>query len=217
MIKDFINLVYPNYCAGCNSILSISEKGICSSCWIDLKAFKNKNEISFFGREIVQNEIYAFEFSKNDIIQKIIHNIKYNSNKDAAFVLGVDLGKRILNLNKNIDVIIPVPVSKLKRKKRGFNQSEVIALGVNKILKKCMLNNYLTRSNNLKSQIYSSRFERFKNVENEFSTSNKLKPNLNVLIVDDVVTSGATINSCINAFQQKNINITIGALAAKII
>ena len=209
-------MVYPNYCAGCNSILSISEKGICSSCWIGLKAFKNKNEISFFGREIVQNEIYAFEFSKNDIIQKTIHNIKYNSNKDAAFVLGVDLGKRILNLNKNIEVIIPVPVSKLKRKKRGFNQSEVIALGVNKILKKDILNNYLLRANNLKSQIYSSRFERFKNVENEYSTAYKLKPNLNVLIIDDVVTSGATINSCINAFQQKNINITVGALAAKI-
>ena len=210
-------MVYPNYCAGCNSILSISEKGICSSCWIDLKAFKNKNEISFFGREIVQNEIYAFEFSKNDIIQKIIHNIKYNSNKDAALILGIELGKRILNLNKNIDVIVPVPVSKLKRKKRGFNQSEVIALGVNKILKKGILNNYLTRSNNLKSQIYSSRFERFKNVENEFSTPHKLEPNLNILIVDDVVTSGATINSCINAIQQKSINITIGALAAKII
>ena len=209
-------MVYPNYCAGCNSILSFSEKGICSSCWIDLKAFKNKNEISFFGREIVQNEIYAFEFSKNDIIQKTIHNIKYNSNKDAAFVLGVDLGKLILNLNKNIDLIIPVPVSKLKRKKRGFNQSELIAFGVNKILKKDILNNYLTRANNLKSQIYSSRFERFKNVENEYSTAYKLEPNLNILIVDDVVTSGATINSCINAFQQKNINITVGALAAKI-
>ena len=211
-------MVYPNYCAGCNSILSISEKGICSSCWIDLKTFKNKNEISFFGRETVQNEIYAFEFSKNEIIQEIIHNIKYNSNKDAAFVLGLELGKRVLNFNNtDIDVIIPVPVSKLKRKKRGFNQSEVIAEGVNKILKKGILNNYLTRSNNLKSQIYSSRFERFKNVENEFSTNNKLEPNLNILIVDDVVTSGATINSCINAFQQKNINITIGALAAKII
>ena len=208
-------MIFPNYCAGCNDILSFSETGICTSCWIDLKPARIKNEISFFGREVVQNEIYAFEFSKNEIAQKIIHNIKYNSNKSAALVLGIELGKLIVNTNQKIDIIIPVPVSKLKRKKRGFNQSEVIAIGVNKVLKKTLIKDYFERVNNLKSQIYSSRFERFLNVENQYYTSKNIVNNLNILIVDDVVTSGATINSCINAFKQKNININVAALAGK--
>jgi ComF family protein len=121
----------------------------------------------------------------------------------------------IINTNQKIDIIIPVPVSKLKRKKRGFNQSEVIAIGVNKVLKKTLIKDYFERVNNLKSQIYSSRFERFLNVENQYYTSKNIVNNLNILIVDDVVTSGATINSCINAIKQKNINIYVAALAGK--
>ena len=78
MLKDFIRLVYPEFCAGCKVLLQITERSICTNCLIDLKMHNNKNMTSFFGRQAVKQELYGFEFEKNGLFQKIIHQIKYN-------------------------------------------------------------------------------------------------------------------------------------------
>ena len=209
-------MVYPDFCAGCSQPLLFSEQGVCSSCWIELKTFKyNNNKLAFFGRTMIYRELYAFEFIKNGTLQKIIHNIKYKGNKKAAFVLGIELGKMLLKHQNQIDVIIPVPVSDKKRFKRGFNQSEYIAKGVQNILGKPILDDFLKRKNNLRTQTKSKRYERWQNVESQYFTTDKTFAFENILLVDDVITSGATIHSCLRAFQSKNFKFIVAALAAR--
>jgi ComF family protein len=214
LIKDFISLVYSDLCAGCKETLTTFEKGICSGCWVDLKVFNNRKSFLYFGRFKVENEFYAFEFVKNQVLQKVIHNIKYDNNKNAAYVLGVELGKIILSNTKNIDAIVPVPISRKKRRERGYNQCDYIAKGIQQVVKKPILFNYFKRTNALNSQIKSNRFQRWDNIKGQFLLgSNELNPK-GILLVDDVVSSRATIYGCLEAIQNKDLKISVAALAA---
>ena len=213
MIKDFINTIYPDFCAGCNNILSISEKGICSSCWIELKKFDNSNNTFFFGRRKVEMEFYAFEFVKNQLFQKIIHKIKYKGNKAAARVLGIELGKVVQSKSIEIDVIIPVPISNKKRSYRGFNQCDYISDGVQQIIKKPVVSDFLLRADILNSQINSNRYRRWEKVENQFIIKGDSLGLVHVLLVDDIVTSGATIHGCVKTLTNENLKVSVAALA----
>ena len=165
---------------------------------------------------MVDQEIYVFKNFKNPLIQKMIYEIKYNGNKSTAYVLGVELGS-LIKKSKNVvdfDIIIPVPVSKLKKEHRGYNQCQLIAEGISNIIKLPVDSNYLIRNNNMNSQIKSSRYERWLNVENEYQLTKELKYDTKILLVDDVITTGATINSCLNAIQKNNkLKVTVAALA----
>ena len=216
MIKEFIQLVYPDYCSGCNQQLQFSETGICSSCLVEVRNYSLIASNIPFGRNIVMKEIYVFKNFKNPLIQKMIYEIKYNGNKSTAYTLGVELGSLIKRSKKvvDFDIIIPVPVSKLKKQQRGYNQCQLIAEGVSNIIKTPIISNYLIRNNNMTSQVKSSRYNRWLNVDNDYKLIKELKNGIRILLIDDVVTTGATINSCLNAIQ-KNIkfNITVAALA----
>ena len=105
-------------------------------------------------------------------------------------------------------------VSKLKKEHRGYNQCQLIAEGISNIIKLPVDSNYLIRNNNMNSQIKSSRYERWLNVENEYQLIKELKYDTKILLVDDVITTGATINSCLNAIQKNNkLKVTVAALA----
>ncbi len=216
MIKEFIQLIYPDYCSGCNQQLQFSEKGICSSCLVEVRNFSHTASNIPFGRNIVKEEIYVFKNFKNPLIQKMIYEIKYNGNKSTAYVLGIELGCLIKRFKKvvDFDIIIPVPVSKLKMQHRGYNQCQLIAEGISKIIKIPIDSNYLIRNNNMTSQVKSSLYKRWLNVDNEYQLIKKLKNDRRILLIDDVVTTGATINSCLNAIQKNNeFKITVAALA----
>jgi ComF family protein len=144
--------------------------------------------------------------------------MKYNGNKDTAFVLGVELGLLINNFckskNQDFDFIVPVPVSKIKKQSRGYNQCEYIANGISQVIKIPVLNNHLKRRNNLKSQVNKSRYKRWSNVENQYFISRNISEANKILLVDVIVTTGATINSCIQALQvRNNLQISVAALA----
>ena len=168
-----------------------------------------------FGRYILEQEYFLFKNFKNKLLKNMIYEIKYKGNKSSAYVLGVELGHLIKSSFSNFDLIIPIPVSKAKRQIRGFNQCELIAEGVSEVLNLPISSNFFTRNNNLTSQVNSSRYQRWLNVENQYKALAQLSKNSKVLIIDDVVTSGATISSCVNAILQKNppITISIAALA----
>jgi len=145
----------------------------------------------------------------------MIYEIKYNGNKSTAYVLRIELGCLIKRFKKvvDFDIIIPVPVSKLKMQHRGYNQCQLIAEGISKIIKIPIDSNYLIRNNNMTSQVKSSRYKRWLNVDNEYQLIKKLKNDRRILLIDDVVTTGATINSCLNAIQKNNeFKITVAAL-----
>ena len=218
MLKEFIQLIYPEFCSGCDQPLLFSERAVCSSCLMEVKSSFSSASNTFFGRYSVNREIYAFKFFKNKLLQKMIYEMKYNGNKDTAFVLGVELGFLVKDIcksqNQDFDFIIPVPVSEIKKQKRGYNQCEFIANGISQIIKKPVLKDCLKRRNNLRSQVNNSRYKRWSNVENQYYLARNFNNTTKVLLVDDVVTTGATINSCIKALQiRNNLEITVAALA----
>ena len=185
---------------------------------MELKSFFVSNSNTFFGRYSVNREIYAFKFFKNKLLQKMIYEMKYNGNKETAFVLGIELGFLVQNVcktkNQNFDFIIPVPVSEIKKRARGYNQSEYIANGISQAIKLPVLKDRLKRRNNLRSQVNKSKFNRWSNVDEQYYLSKNSNGINKVLLVDDVVTTGAAINSCIKALQTKNnIEISVAALA----
>ena len=218
MLKEFIQLIYPDFCSGCNQPLLFSERAVCSSCLMEVKSSFASDSNTFFGRYSVNREIYAFKFFKNKLLQKMIYEIKYNGNKDTAFVLGVELGFLVQNIckskNQDFDFIIPVPVSEIKKQARGYNQSEYIANGISQVIKRPVLKNRLKRRNNLRSQVNKSRYNRWSNVDEQYYLARNFNGINKILLVDDVVTTGATINSCIRALQTiNNLEISIAALA----
>ena len=210
MIKEFIQLIYPNFCSGCQSQLQFSEKAICLSCMVELRNHSIVSSKVAFGRYILEQEYFLF---KNKLLKNMIYEIKYKGNKSSAYVLGVELRHLIKSSFSNFDLIIPIPVSKAKRQIRGFNQCELIAEGVSEILNLPISSNFFTRNNNLTSQVNSSRYQRWLNVENQYKALTQLPKNSKVLIIDDVVTSGATISSCIKAILQKKTPITVSIAA----
>ena len=158
-----------------------------------------------FGRYILEQEYFLFKNFKNKLLKNMIYEIKYKGNKSSAYVLGVELGHLIKSSFSNFDLIIPIPISKAKRQIRGFNQCELIAEGVSEILNLPISSNFFTRNNTLTSQVNSSRYQRWLNVEKQYKSLTQLPKNSKVLIIDDVVTSGATISSCIKAVLQKKL------------
>ena len=218
MLKEFIQLIYPDFCSGCNQPLLFSERAVCSSCLMEVKSSFASDSNTFFGRYSVSREIYAFKFFKNKLLQKMIYEMKYNGNKDTAFVLGVELGFLVQNVckskNQDFDFIIPVPVSEIKKQARGYNQSEYIANGISQVVKRPVLKNRLKRRNNLRSQVNKSRYNRWSNVDEQYYLARNFNGINKILLVDDVVTTGATINSCIRALKTiNNLEISIAALA----
>ncbi len=185
---------------------------------MEVKSSFASDSNTFFGRYSVNREIYAFKFFKNKLLQKMIYEMKYNGNKDTAFVLGIELGFLVQNIckskNQDFDYIIPVPVSEIKKQARGYNQSEYIANGISQVIKRPVLKDCLKRRNNLRSQVNKSRYNRWSNVDNQYYLAGNFEGLKKVLLVDDVVTTGATINSCIKALKTINhLEISIAALA----
>ena len=216
MFKDFVNLIYPSLCAGCSSPLVQSEKAICSGCWMELKNFDQHDQRKFLYHSSIQYHYFCYRFVKNDVIQQILHQIKYNGNKTAAFVLGIELGNLIKKKHK-IDedcILVPVRVSIKKRRKRGYNQAEIIAEGISSVTNYTINNQLLIRKNSLKTQTMSTVFERWENIVSEYQPNSRLSQKSNIIVVDDVVTTGATIYHCIQALKGQYGKLYAAAVAA---
>jgi ComF family protein len=205
VFDDVLGLFYPQLCITCGERLISQEKYLCMKCWFDIpiSRFENENENKvaqlFWGRVQIEHATSYFNYRKGSRYQKLIHFIKYKGLKE----LGLETGRRfgdILaeaeNFNQ-VDKIVPVPLHPKKHKKRGFNQSEWIALGISESLNKPMLENNLYRKIFTSTQTRKNRFERWQNVEGIFGIKNPEEfENQHVLIVDDVVTTGSTLEAC---------------------
>ena len=221
-LNDFFNLFFPDLCIVCNSHLVNQEALICTKCLYNLPKTNYHKEIDnpvsqlFWGRTKVEYATGFFTFSKGSKYQGMMHKFKYHGNKEIGYVLGKSFGNQLRNSVFNqIDVIIPVPLHKSKLKKRGFNQSEWIAKGLSETLQKPLDVKSVIRSIATETQTRKSRFERWKNVENIFKIANEnaLKGN-HVLLVDDVVTTGSTLEACVNAILEiENTKVSIATLA----
>lgn len=188
---------------------------MCNYCFVNLPKshFENDPESEldkvFYGRIPLQKATSYLLFEKSGKVQRILHSIKYKGNQELGFRMGEWYGQSLKNCNcfSGYDVIIPVPLHIKKLKQRGFNQSEVFAKGLSKSLQIKVNESALIRNEFTSTQTRKSRADRWENVKGVFEVKNpeQLKSK-KVLLVDDVITTGATLEACYAALEKAEID-----------
>jgi Predicted amidophosphoribosyltransferases len=202
--SHLISLFYPNLCVGCGQTLVGNEQMICVVCLSQLPKTNiqdkqdNLVEQRLWGRLAFQYATSMYFFTKGGIMQKIIHALKYQSMTEIGELLGYRMGLMLKNNSwiQEIDMIIPVPLSKKRMYERGYNQTSFITKAISETLHIAHDESAVIRKKNTESQTHKSRIERTNNLADAFEI---IKPdmlqNKHILLVDDVLTTGATIES----------------------
>lgn len=221
--KDILGLFYTDVCASCYKNLLKSETILCAICLHDLPVIRlndyENNEIKtiFYGRVPVHKIASFLYFRKEGIAKKLIHKLKYKGHQEIGVFLGNYLGKQLQQKKvfTNVDYIIPVPLHPKKHKKRGYNQVTSFGKTLSNVLEISYKPNVLRRVSTIKTQTLKQRFERFSNTKTKFLLTNtKIFENKHILLIDDVITTGATLEACCNELlKTKNITISIVTMA----
>jgi len=221
-MKDFFNLFFPDLCIVCNTHLVTQEDYICTKCLYNLPKTnyhkEQDNPVSqlFWGRTKIELATAYFSFNKGSAYQQMMHKFKYHGNKEIGYVLGKAFGNQIRQSEFNsIDLIIPVPLHKSKLRKRGYNQSEWIGKGLAEGLQKPLESKLFIRAVATETQTRKSRYARWKNVEKIFRITNvKEIEGKHILLVDDIVTTGSTLEACANTLLEvEDTKVSIATLA----
>lgn len=218
-----VDLFYPQLCLVCGECLVKGEKYLCSHCLVDFP-FADATDLAhspvldIFESDSRPECLHAlFYYNKYSPYRKLIYAIKYLSYRELGRYLGRMLGERLRGVCK-ADCIIPVPLHKKRERKRGFNQAYEIALGLSEVLGIEILNDVVIRIKNNVSQTGKNALERQRNVENIFKLCNPQQiEGRHVLLLDDVITTGATLKSCLQVLNQaENVTFSLGCLGKTI-
>lgn len=202
MIKDFIALLFPNYCFTCKENLVSGEKYLCSNCCLRLpKTNVHQSQdnplVKMYGGLLPIENFYAYlKFTKGGKVQKIMEKLKYQNCPEIGALLGIWYGAELkeAGIGQQFDLIVPVPLHASKLRKRGYNQSDFFAKGLSQALAVPWDPKVLVRKTKNETQTKKSRAERFKNVTGIFELASFGAINdKRLLLVDDVITTGATL------------------------
>ena len=205
--EDFLSLLFPRICYGCGNHLIKDEYLICTECYVVIPRTNyhtmkdNLVEQIFYGRCRIESAAAFSYFNKGSRIRKLIHNLKYRGVKEIGIELGKIYGRSLKSSDflNGIDFIVPLPLHKSKERARGFNQSETIASGISEVADLPLITKAVARRTATSTQTKRSRIERWDNVEGIFIVKNPdLLAGKHILLVDDVITTGATMESCAN-------------------
>ena len=221
--ENVFHLFFPNPCLGCGKQLFNGEEILCMVCESELHITPfhqhQYNFVSekFVGRAKVENATSMLLFAKEGMVQHLMHLLKYQNKPEVGIYLGKKYGELIKKESayQHIDCIVPVPLHEEKKAKRGYNQSEYFAIGLGEAMNTPVLANGLKRLNLKESQTRKKKFERWKNVEHDFDCLDEsLLENKHILLVDDVLTTGATLDACCSVLNQiKNVKVSIATIA----
>ena len=208
---------------GCNAILSDNEEFICTSCRhkLPLTNFHLNDDTSiekiFYGRVQIENATSLLRFQKKGIVQNLLHNLKYRKQEKIGKYLGSWLGHQLKNLDKyqSIDAVVPVPIHKMKLRKRGYNQVSKFGREIADILKTDYIDDVLIKTSSTKTQVFKKRLSRWQDSNDMLSLKNKHKiSGKHILLVDDIITTGSTLEACSNVLlQAPDIKISIATMA----
>lgn len=204
LLNDFLDLLVPRLCPACGRAMIKSEGIMCMHCLYDLPKTRftdfRDNAVArlFWGRVWLANATSLFHFQKGSRYQGLIHQLKYAGRTDIGVEMGKVMGRELrASPFAEADLILPVPLHPRRQRRRGYNQCDFIAQGVSSSMGIPVITGLISRSSASLSQTDKSRIERWGNVEQIFrvNTPGKLE-NRHILLVDDVVTTGATLDAC---------------------
>lgn len=220
---DFLSLLFPRICYGCGNHLLRNENLICTECYVLIPRTNyhyqkgNPVEQLFWGRCLVESAASFSYYNKGSRIRSLIHYLKYRGIKEIGIELGRIYGVQLKSsgFTDNIDMIIPVPLHPAKKRARGFNQSEAIAEGLACVTGLQVNTTAVERVVASSTQTKRSRYDRWINVEGIFSIADagSIKGR-HLLLVDDVITTGSTMESCINELLKTDgVTVSVAVIA----
>jgi len=223
IVKNTFELFFPTFCESCGKHLVKGEFMLCTHCRFDIpktnfhKETENPVEEVFWGRVPVQAATSYSFYSKFGIVKNLLHKLKYKSKPELGILMGNFMGDNLLQDVKfqDVDLIIPLPIHSKRERERGYNQSLMLAYGINEVLGKPIENNNLYRAIETKTQTRKKRDERWQNVQNIFDIKNMERlENKHILLIDDVLTTGATLEAAAETLLKvKGIKISIAVFA----
>ncbi|WP_452225678.1 ComF family protein [Lacinutrix chionoecetis] len=223
MLKSLLNIFFPEVCQACHYQLIDNEKCVCTSCRhkLPLTHFHQNNDDFvnklFYGRANIENGTALLRFEKKGIVQQLIHQLKYREQQEIGTFLGAWLGTELSN-NPNyntIDMVIPVPLHKKKLRSRGYNQVTNFGQEIAKALNVTYIDDVLIKITNTTSQVSKKRFARWSEKDDLFAIVNSGQiEGKHILLVDDIITTGATLEACMQELNKaKHIKISIATMA----
>ncbi|HBE41010.1 MAG TPA: hypothetical protein DDW27_07375 [Bacteroidales bacterium] len=227
LVDDLLSLLFPRICHACGNHLTRNERLICTECYILIPRtayhLESDNPVAriFWGRCRIEKAA-AFSFYNHDSrIRHLIHVLKYKGIQDIGFELGKIYGLMLFNsgFTGDIDMIIPVPLHPVKERIRGFNQSFLISQGISSATGLPVDSGSLVRVIRTATQTKRSRYDRWKNVEGTFMVTDPCSVRgKHILLIDDVITTGSTIESCaVELLRSEGVRVSVAALAVSLV
>lgn len=223
LMRSVGHLFLPTLCEHCHMQLGPQEQVLCTMCETLLPETNfhaiRDNEAAklFYGRMPIENATSLVYFADGGIVQNLLHGLKYDYRTETGTWLGYQLGRRIhkSSWGAAIDYIVPVPLHPAKEAQRGYNQSLLIATGISSAINKVVRPDLLSRKRKTESQVNKSRVERVENMAGAFFAGDCRDIfGKHILLCDDVLTTGATLEACAIALQQKaDVKISIATIA----
>lgn len=224
---DFISLLFPRVCYACGNHLLRNENLICTACYVTIPRtnyhLQPENPVAqlFWGRCPVEKAAAFSFYARGSRIRKLIHKLKYSGIKEIGYELGriYAVSLRSSGFTAGVDMIIPVPLHPSKKRIRGFNQSEYISAGISDVTGLPVNTLSLVRIVVSATQTNRSRYDRWVNVEGIFRIDNaEAIRGKHILLVDDVITTGSTIESCVNELlKAENVKVSVIAIGCAVV
>lgn len=222
-LHDLGNLFFPHLCVGCGAIVSKETEYLCIRCRINWPTTgfsdQDNNPVAkiFRERSAVRHAMAYCYFTKRSGVQDLLHLLKYRDEKEAAKYIGKMMADPLKKskLYEDINLIIPVPMHPKKEKIRGYNQAKLIADAISENWKQPEVGCVLSKTSQTESQTKKSRWERWWNMEDRFKLENPdIVTNRHILLLDDVITTGATLEACTHVLiKAKPASVNIAGFA----
>ncbi|RYZ29629.1 MAG: ComF family protein [Chitinophagaceae bacterium] len=220
--ESVLHLLFPHVCEGCGTDVLEQDHFLCLKCHsalpkTDFHLYPNNPiEKIFWGRLPLANATAQYYFTKNSAMQHLMHQLKYRGNKELGMYLGRLMGHALNQSNRfrYIDGLIPLPLFPAKERKRGYNQALVLCEGIAEVMGKPVLKNAITRRSHTDSQTKKNRVQRWQNMDGRFEITNEdAIKGKHLLLVDDVVTTGATLEACGSVLlEAENVQLSVATL-----
>lgn len=203
--KDFSHLLFPHNCEGCGTDILQNKQLLCAECLHRLPETNfaalvgNPIEKMFYGRLNIANATANYYFTKESLIQHLIHQLKYKGNKEVGDYLGRLIGYQLKNGIRfdDVDALVPLPLNAKREFKRGYNQAAAICNGIAEIINKPIIYDAVVRTTFTETQTQQDRVHRWQNMDGVFAINNEKKlEGKHILLVDDIITTGATLEAC---------------------